>query len=251
MRRRYLVLLAVLAFAATLVLHAPAPTLYAWTVGKAEGSARLHGLHGTLVSGGFAALTVEGRPVLTDARWRLHPAWLLFMRLSADVEATGDSVVRARVSRSVFGALRLTPLQAAGSVKGLLGLVGQAHLPVEGQVRLDFPQLRVDQGLPIAAEGTADFQNLVWTMARNPLPLGSFVATLSTDDKGVLVTLDAGPGPLELDGTITLGPERTYEAQVRMRARPDAGPSLQSLLRSLGQPDAQGWYHVRRSGTLP
>lgn len=250
MKRRYLVLLAVLAFVTTLVLHAPASLLYAWTLGARPGAAALHGMHGTLAQGGFAALTVNQRTVLSDARWTLHPAWLALLRVSLDLETGGDTVARARVSRSVFGPLRLSDISAAGSVKAFLGLLGQPLLPVEGQVRVDAPLLRLDAGVPVEAEGAAQIENLAWTLAREPLALGTFTARFATNDKGVTVTLDSGPGAIELDGTASLAPDRRYDVQLKVRPRPEATAQLVTLVRSLGQPDAQGWYHLRRNGTL-
>lgn len=245
-------MLGLLAFVATLVLQAPASLLYAWTQDPAQpGRVRLHGVHGSLVAGGFAALSVNNRPVLREARWTLQPLWLALLRFSADLETGGDAVVRVQVSRAVLGTLRLSDLSAAGSVKALLGMLGQPNLPIEGQVRLDLPLVKIDRGAPIAAEGTADVENLTWTLAREPLALGSFNAALSTDDQGVLVNLGSGSGPLEVSGNATLSRERAYELRLQLRPRPDAAPALLTLLRSLGAPDAQGWYHVARSGALP
>jgi general secretion pathway protein N len=252
MKRRYLLLLALLAFLVTLVLHAPANLLYAWSRGPAPaGAVMLHGLHGTLVDGGFTTLTVNNRAVLNNARWKLHPAWLALLRFTADLEAGGDSVVRMTVSRGVLGKLRLSDLNAAGSVKALLGALGQPALPIEGQARLELPVVRLDGGVPVEAEGTAQIDNLVWALAREPLPLGSFEAQLSTDDKGIAVNLSSGPGPIELSGTATLAPDRAYDVHLQLRPRQDATAQVQTLVRSLGTPDAQGWYHVRRNGSYP
>jgi general secretion pathway protein N len=249
-QRRYLLLLGLLGFAATLALHTPAALLYAWSGPRPETGLQLHGIQGTLGQGGFSALSVQNRPVLRDVSWSLHPAWLAMLRLTADVQAAGDTVIRARVSRAPFGALRVSDLNAAGTVKSLLGMAGQAALPVEGQLRLDLPVLRLEDGVPVAAEGSADLENLAWTLAREPMVLGSFNAGLSTDDKGILVNIGSGPGPLEAAGTATLSKDRLYDLHLQLRARPEATPALQSYLRSLGQPDAEGWYHIRRNGSL-
>ena len=251
MKRRWLFVLGLLAFLLTLLLHAPASLLHGLTRGgPGAGGAALHGVHGTLAAGGFAALTVNNRPVLSDARWTLHPAWLALLRLSADLEAGGDTVIRVGVSRAVFGTWRLTQLTAAGSVKALLGSLGQPALPVEGQARLEFPLIRIDGGVPIEARGSAEIENLAWTLAREPLALGNFTADLHTDDKGIAVDLTSGAGPLELSGTASLAPDHAYDVHLQVRPRPQAPPQLQTLVRSLGQPDAQGWYHVRRNGSL-
>ena len=252
MRARWLIVLATLMFLATLILHTPAAQLYSRNVpaAPAAGAVRLHGVQGTLSQGGFSALTVNNRVVLTDVRWTLHPLWLGLLRLSADLETGGDAVLRASVSRAVFGKLRWSGVDGAASVKTLLGAAGQAMLPVAGQVRLNLPLVLLDAGVPVHAEGTAEIQGLAWTLAREPLLLGDFSATLSTDDKGILAALASGPGPLELTGEARLSENRSYDLHLQLKPRPEASAQLQSLIRSLGQPDVQGWYHIRRQGTF-
>ncbi|HUR41618.1 MAG TPA: type II secretion system protein N [Verrucomicrobiae bacterium] len=248
--RRWLILLGTLAFLATLVLHAPAALVYGWTRGKAPGPTAVHGLHGTVASGGFSALTVNNRRVIGEARWDLHPAWLALLRLSADIESNGDTSLRVGVSRGIVGATRLSDLVASGSVKALLGSLGQSALPLEGQARLDLPLLKIRDGLPTEARGSAELENLSWTLSREPLALGSFTADLSTGDAGIRVDLTSGAGPLELTGNATLAPDHAYDLHLQLRPRDQAAPQLLSLLRSLGAPDAQGWYHIRRNGSL-
>lgn len=251
MQKRWLLLPALLAFLFTLLLHAPATLTYAWTLGANKGSnLALYGVNGTLAHGGFAALTINQRPVLQDVEWTLQPAWLAVLRVTADLRSGGDAVARVRVSRSLFGKLRMSGLSAAGSVKSLLQLAGQPPLPVSGQARLDFARLNLDKGLPVEAEGSVEIEDLNWTLARDPLPLGSFNAALTTDKQGILVNFGSGPGPLELGGTATLNGERAYDLNLQLRPRPEAGAQLLSLLRSLGPPDPQGWYHLRRKGAL-
>ncbi len=251
MKKRWAMALAAAAFLLTLVLHAPGNLLYAWVLNARPGMPnQLHGIHGTLSQGGFAALTINNRPVLGQASWDLHPLWLALLRVSADVQSSGDPVVRMRVSRSVFGSVRLSRVNAAGSVKALLGALRQP-LPVEGQARLDLPLLRLVGGTPIEAEGSVEIENLAWTLAKEPLALGSFNAALSTANDVIHVNFGSGPGPLEVGGTATLGAERAYELDLQLRPRPGAPEQLLTLVRSLGPADGQGWHHLRRQGTLP
>ena len=251
MRKRWLISLAVVTFLVTLLLHAPANLAYAWALG-AKGDARLgvFGVHGTVSEGGAAALTVNRRPVLQDVTWTLQPAWLALLRLTADVQSGGDAVLRARVSRSVFGSLRLTDVTSAGGVKSLLQLAGQPPLPVEGQARLDLPLVRLDGGVPIEAQGSIEVENLAWTLAREPLALGSFNVAVTTDTQGIVASFGSGPGPLEVGGSAVLKPDRNWELDLQLRPRGNAPEQLLTLVRSLGPADGQGWHHLRRQGAL-
>lgn len=253
MSTRWVVGLALLAFVVTLTLHAPANLLYAWSQGLQQqpSKVRLHGVHGTLAEGGFAALSVNDRPALQQVRWTLQPAWLALLRISAYVEAGDEAVLRTQVSRSIFGALRLSGLNASGNVKSLLQMLGQPPLPIEGQARLDLPLLRLAGGAPIEAEGSVEIENLAWSAAREPLALGSFNAALTTDKQGVHVSFGSGPGPLEIGGSAQLGAERSYELDLQLRPRPEAPAPLLTLVRSIGPADSLGWHHLRRQGVLP
>lgn len=246
MRKRTLAVLTGCAFLATLALHAPAALLYR----PKEGAAVLSGLQGTLSAGQIGAIVVNGRPVVTDLAWNLRPWWFLLLHLTADVTVGGADVAHARVSRLPFGAWRIRDLEAGGEVKSLLVALGQPPLPVQGRVRLALPNLKLKDGAPVEAQGTFEVQGLAWSLAREPLALGDFSATLDNDDKGVVAQLASGPGPLELEGEAHLAPDRSYDLALKLRPRPDAGEQLQTLVRSLGTPDGQGWIHVRRQGTL-
>jgi general secretion pathway protein N len=136
-------------------------------------------------------------------------------------------------------------------VKALLQMLGQPVLPVEGEARLDLPLLRLDSGVPIEGHGSVEIHNLAWTLARDPLALGSFNAALTTEDKGIVVNFGSGPGPLEVGGSAVLKPDRNYELDLQLRPRPEAPEQLLTLVRSLGPADGQGWHHVRRQGPLP
>jgi len=246
----WLILLAALAFVVTLVLHAPAPLIYGWSTAKGTTQTRLHGVQGTLASGGFSAMTVRDRTVLADARWTLRPAWLALLQLTFDVETGGDTVLRARVSRTPLGKLKLSDVDALTSAKSLLGLTGQLLLPVEGQVRLALSTLKLDGGVPTDADGSLEVRGLAWALAREPVVLGDYTAALSTGDSGIVASMANDGGPLELSGEARLANDRTYDLHIQFRPRPEASPSLVTLVRSAGTPDAQGWYHLRRQGTL-
>ena len=251
MKRRWLVLIGILAFLAAAVLHAPADRLYAaLSTRQPEPALALHGVHGTLSEGGVAGISLNRRAWLGEIDWRLRPAWLALLRLTADVEMRGDPQLQLTISRSVLGRLRLNNLDAQGTVKSLLLLAGLPPLPVEGQAHLLIDSVQFSAGLPTQVDGLAEIHGLIWTLAREPMVLGDFIANLASDDKGVFAQLASAAGPVELSGEARLALDRSWDFHLQVKPRPEATPQVLALVRSLGNPDSGGWYHLRRRGNL-
>ena len=56
-------------------------------------------------------------------------------------------------------------------------------------------------------------------------------------------------GPMQVDGTLSLGADRSYVIEGLVAARPDASKAVTDTLRFLGNPDAQGRRPFSLAGT--
>lgn len=238
------------AFALGLLLLAPAATLYGWTRSSKPAALELLGLQGTITAGSLSGAQFGGRPALRDLDWQLQPLWLLLGRASFHVSGGGDTSVDGNVAVSPLGTLRLRDFRAAGAIKPLLAMAGQAFLPVEGQARLELAQLKLRQGLPQSVEGNLQIQGLTWTLARDPLLLGDYRADLSTENDDSVARIRSVSGPLELSGTARLSTDRRYSLELKMKPKPEASDMLRKLVGGAGAPDVQGYYNVRKQGQL-
>lgn len=211
----------------------------------------LAGVEGTVWRGSAAYGGASGYAV-SDVRWQLRPAALVTGRLSLSAEARlGDGFVRTDVtlgrSRVSFSELR-----AALDV----ALLSQM-LPAEasGNASIELESLELIDGWPVRASGTVRVANLVsapWI----PVPgvttfrIGNFVARLSTADGQVVALINDEGGPLELEGTARLMPERRYRLEARARPRPEAPDMLVQGLRIMAPPGSGGYHAVETSGEL-
>jgi general secretion pathway protein N len=203
-------------------------------------------------------LGVNGRPMLQDLRWSFQPWWLPLLRASFHVDGGGSDVnVDGRVAL-LFGGVNLSSTKAGGSVKALLGLAGFPFVPVDGQTRIKLDSLKLRQGFPQSASGNVEVHGLAWTLVKTPMPLGDFKADISTERpttgttgvdtiKLVISTLS---GPLDASGEVHLQADRNYDYDLQVKAKSDADPNLRTMLQSLGQPDVQGYYHLRNRGKM-
>jgi general secretion pathway protein N len=189
---------------------------------------------------------------LSDVRWQLRPAALLTGRLSLSVDARlGDGFVRtdAIIARS---RISFSELRAAINV----GLLSEM-LPAEasGNASIELETLELVDGWPVQASGTVRIADLVsapWIPVPgvSSLRIGNFLARLSTADGQVVALINDEGGPLELEGTARLMPERRYQLEARTRPRPEAPDVLVQGLRIMAPPGPDGYHPVESSGQL-
>ncbi|MBS0366617.1 MAG: type II secretion system protein N [Proteobacteria bacterium] len=234
MRRRWLILAGVLAFALVLFLRMPA----AWVV-PAHGKGYACGaIEGSLWSGTCSGLAVQ-QAALGNASWQLLPARLLRGRLAAQVSLNGGAIhAQGDIEAGLNGSLtarRLTadlPLDPAW-VPGLpAGLTGRASA--------DLALLAVQGTAITQIVGRIEVRDLTDHSA-GAVPLGSysvdFPAAESGDPTGHVRDLE---GPLAVDGTLRLTRQPGFDLSGLVMARPGAPPQLVDNLRFLGSPDASG-----------
>lgn len=249
MRKRTYLLAALLCFVLSLALGAPAALLYAGLRTRLP-ELQLLGVDGSIYEGQAAALRLNDTGLLERLHWRLRLSDLLLARLGVELGASGSTVLDTHLSRSLT-ALRAQDLRLSGPLKPWLGVFGQAYVPVDGQLNAELPLLRLEHNWPRDASGKLQLQNLAWTLARDPVVLGSFQADLSREGEDVVALIHTLGGPLEVNGDARARGDYSYELHLQLKPKADAPPLVLSFLSSLGQPDNQGYYRINRSGRAP
>lgn len=252
MSRRSLLLLGLAVFLVTALLRAPVATLYAYAAPRlGDGVVQPTGLTGTISEGRMTQLGYAGRPVVRDLGWKLSPLWLLLGRASFSLSGGADGTIVDGSAHVVpSGAWTLSDFRLAGPLKPLLAAMGQPFVPVDGTLGTDLRALKLRAQWPVHAEGTLVARGLVWKLGRDPVALGDYEALLEDVTGGVKATVRTLSGALEVTGDALLSDDRSWELNLKMRPKPDAPPILPNLVRSIGQPDPEGYYHVRRKGQM-
>jgi len=260
MKARTLILIGALVFIWTLLMNAPAGSLYAWFAPKAS-AVQLYGLEGSLDQGKLQSLGLNGRPLLQNLRWQFQPWWLPLLRASFHVEGgSQDLNLKGRVAL-VFGGLNLASTQGGGGIKALAAVAGFPFVPVDGQASFNIDSLKLRDGFPASASGTAELHGLAFTLGKDPMPLGDFKITISTQPPpagtsgkdSIKLVIETLSGPLDASGEVHIQADRSYDYDIQVKAKDNADPNLRSMLQGggLGQPDTRGYYHLRNRGNLP
>jgi Type II secretion system (T2SS), protein N len=178
--------------------------------------------------------------------WRLHPAALPGMQVSADVHWVKVAfVVDAAVNADRQG-FSAQAVKGGGPIEDLrdFGVAAGWH----GMADINFSELKSDWVRPLAAVGDIKVSNLTSPQIAEGADLGGYDLRLAAGavaaDGSVTAQLADAGGPLEMKAVISLSTkERTGMLSGTLRERPEAPPALLSDLEGLVQlrgRDSQG-----------
>jgi general secretion pathway protein N len=210
------------------------------------------GVSGTVWHGSLQRLSLDNM-TLGPVSWQARPARLLLGQLAADVEATlPDGFVNTRAAISLGGSLSFSDLEGAAPVAWLAPAAGRDG----GQLSARFEQVIIDGERIKSAVGSLQIAGVVLPIptAGARLAPGNYAITFDAEDLAPDALLSGavtdGGGPLEIAGTLTFTPPRSYELSGTAKPRPEAPPELRTALQMLGPADAAGAHAVKLAGSF-
>lgn len=242
--RKTLVAVGLVTFVVILVAMFPARVASQWLVPK---SVRLGGIGGSLWNGHAAEVAVAGE-YFSNLRWSLNPLSLLAGRLSLDTELTTIAgPIKGTVAVGLGGTVRLDDVSGDLSIRGVHPAFESNH--IDGRLSLDLREVVLENGFPVSAEGNVRVRNLL-IAALGPTPVGSFKADVSTRDSAIVAIVGDDDASIDLDGTLTIGTDRSYLFTGNIAETGSTSAQLQQQLRYLGSADANGRRPFRFEGRL-
>lgn len=248
MKRRWwrYFLIGVVTYAVVLVAKLPAAVAYPYLQSALQ-PVVLSGLAGSVWSGSAAGLRYQ-RQVVGKLRWSLRPLSLLSGEIGADVAIDGP-----------FGQLQGiagVDLAGEGFLENFTGTLSAADIAPslqlqatrpEGRIELAIERLELLGRIPVYAAG-----EVIWHQARialpQPIDVGTFAATLSTDADGVRAALRDRDSPLVLDAVLSLKSDGNYRVSGRVSAKSEAPSAIHDLLRNAGVRQQGGALPLNISG---
>jgi general secretion pathway protein N len=241
MRARTIVVfvaLALLAFLVVLIARLPVR----WVVGLLPAQVSCGDPAGSLwrgQCGRFAVTGAAGPMELGRLDWTLRPAALLRASLAGEAILDGPRHrARALFEATPGGDLELRETTAQLPLDARLLRMLPANWT--GRLELDVDEVVLRSRRLASARGTARALDVI---AQGPQPdnFGSHELKIApvTDGTHRGQLRDLG-GPLEVEGTLVLRPDLSWQVDALLRARPGASDRLARLLEYLGPPDAQG-----------
>lgn len=239
-------LLGVVAFAITLLVLCPAR----WAATFLPAGTSCSSWSGSIWSGRCDGLRVNAAgaaPLADTLSWKLHPLALLRARVSADIELEQAAVqAQGRLTAGRGGSLQVESLNASGLLdKRLL-----AALPTGWSARFEVRDASVDYsgamlrqlGGTFTARDLRDQRGTVlgdYQIQFTPQPAAPFTGQLR----------DLA-GPLQLNATVRVEANRSWQLDGTAVLRPGSPPSLARALDQLGTADLNGQRKISIAGTV-
>lgn len=241
---RRLLIASAVTLVAGLIITFPARVAYHWF---APPGIAMSGIAGSVWRGTASQANAAGL-YLGELRWRLRPLALLRGRASFDIEASpAGGVLEGNAAIGFGGDVYLARTRAALPLDALARLVGVPGL--RGTATANIEQLRVRDGLPIAADGNAEVRGLVLPMV-SPQSIGGYRIEFFTQDDGVVASVEDTDGYVDIAGRLLLSGDRSYEFLGQLAPKPETPPAVVNQMRFLGSPNARGQHELRLEGQL-
>ena len=222
----------------------PARVAYQWF---APPNFALAGLSGSVWSGTATDAQVNG-VYLRDLKWRVRPLALFTGQLAYGIEAgTASGFVEGNIGLGVSGEIALTDFNAALSLRSLQQALGMPGLT--GMVNAQFVRIVLDEGIPIAAEGTLEVANLVAPMVTRS-SIGGYRVEFFTQESGVMASVEDTDGVVDLAGSLQVSSDGSYQFIAQLAPKPDTPADLRQQMQFLGTANERGQYELRLEGQL-
>ncbi len=245
---RRLVMPVVFVFFIALIVRLPASAVLSWAL---PDNVATRGISGTIWNGTIDVVNVNGVSI-GPVSWRWRAGALASGRLGAVVEtglpggyfdgyvSVGSDVIVLEDVRALANLESLTQRSSIGAASGT--------------ARVSATRLRIESLWPSDIEGEVRLTNLRYAATGNTALGGyrlRFDGTASDDPafplSGVLES--DGSAPFTVNGTLALGPERTYSLNATVAAGADAPSDITNALQFLPA-EASGQRQLRFEGAL-
>jgi hypothetical protein len=233
------------AFVAAVVMTLPARVAWSWV---APEGVDLHNSSGSVWNGRADGVSVSGVPLGAPA-WDVSLLTLFTGRAAWDVTLDRpDGFLNTRVALPLTGsAVEFHDAEGALPLRAVEDLFPIS--PQDSAITLRVERLRLEGGWPVILRGTVSVTEL--PVRGIEVPLGPFQADFPDAGDGPPVgILSSVGGPLDIDGRLELGADRTWLIEGTAAPGGEAPASLTRGLGALGPADSAGRRPFSLSGSF-
>lgn len=203
---------------------------------------------------GSARIIDTGGLQIRNTEWKIELSQLLLARVGGEFKTRWNGgFAEGNASLGLGGSLIVRDTRSAMDAAPLAQAVGAP--PIAGQVSIELEELELQDMWPASLKGRGEIRNLSSSLMGQgaAAQIGNvaieFTGEQNTDESIIGLIKDIG-GPLEINGTLQLTPDRAYDLKTRVKARPGAPEQLRNNLQYLGSPADDGSHEFGLQGSV-
>jgi general secretion pathway protein N len=238
-----------IAYAIFLIIQFPAAAMLDLMAGRVPGFTARDAQGSAL--GGSAQDIHLGNTRFESLSWRLHVLGLFLGRLEYHFSLREPELqLQGRVATALDRHLYFEELKGNLPLSKISALLGYPSLPVNGQLELQAADFGLNPAGRLSSVSGMIRLLGAHTALGKPLELGDFSADFITRGSDVVGNIRDEGGPVELKGTLTLTPQRSYRFTGQAALRADDNRELRQALSILGRPGGDGKWKINLAGMM-
>ncbi|MDH3712407.1 MAG: type II secretion system protein N [Gammaproteobacteria bacterium] len=246
MRKRYLIMFAILAYAAALVATLPTAQLLRWVDSR---PAQLSGVGGSVWRGSARRVKLEDA-VADDVHWRFLPARLLWGEVAFGVQAQyAGGPADGRVSADLHRELHLRDFSYRMDARRLADFMPLPIAEFSGDIRTDLERVTVRDGVLHSVTGKVTWDRATLTSPFETM-LGNYRVDVRTTERGHRAQLRGEGGSLAAEGEVRVQQDGRFNAAITLTPARNAPSELVQQLNFIARKQRNGKYLLKHSGSL-
>jgi hypothetical protein len=246
MRKRWLILFAILAYAIALVTTMPTAQLLRWVDTR---PAELSGVGGSVWRGSARRVKVE-ETVADDVRWRFLPGRLLLGEIAFGVQAQyAGGPAAGRLSADWRRELHLSDFSYRMDARRLTDFMPLPIAEFSGDIDTDLQQVTVHNGTLQSVTGKVSWDEATLTSPFETL-LGNYRVDLRTTERGHRAELRGEGGSLAAEGEVRVQQDGRFNAEITLTPASNAPRELVQQLNFIARRQRNGKYLLKHNGSL-
>lgn len=246
MRKRWLILFAILAYAIALVATLPTAQLLRWVDTR---PAQLSGVGGSVWRGSARRVKVE-ETVADDVRWRFLPARVLWGEIAFDVRAQyAGGPADGRLSADWRRELHLRDFRYRMDARRLADFMPLPIAEFSGDIKTDLQLVTLHNGALQSVAGKVSWDQATLTSPFETV-LGNYRVNVRTTERGHRAELRGEGGSLAAEGEVRVQQDGRFNAEITLIPASNAPRELVQQLNFIARRQRNGKYLLKHSGSL-
>jgi len=247
MKRRYYLLIAILAYLSFTLAMFPAQPIVSLI--NDNTTATLGGVSGSIWDGRARSIDVEGVR-LSDTHWNMKAWKLLIGQAVMDIDTyLEDEAISGEIGASVTGTVFANTLNGRVSAETVTRLANIPMAQLAGMIDIAVEHISWSQGELPEVDGRLVWKDASVTVAETA-SLGDVSIVITQQDDSLRADVNNNGGDIELNGDAALNPEAEYQANIRFKPTASASQNLRRSLGLFAEPQGDGTFLLKNSGSL-